>query len=236
MTEIYYIGNKAKDYYDFDYNDISKYESIGNIIIDKVYKTFVRGNIEFNSNYGNKKWYREYIKGRKGFFYAQDYPLFDTIRIENKTKKTELYFANLDKINSEKAYKIFIAMPFDEKLEDTFDAIKQVGDKLRKEFNDIEIFRLDMHEGESVELPREIYKNISESGIIITDLTYQNANVYYELGIADALKKRVIQICKTTDDLKFDVAHKKSIIFPNLKILKNKLERDIRAIYNSKTL
>lgn len=236
MLKVFYLGNKARDYYDFDPNSFIDDSEIGYFEVTKLFKTFVRGNIELQLEYKKQKWYKDYIKGVKGYFYVEEHPIVDTLRIDFKTNSCELYFTNPEKIKSDNPFKIFIAMPFDDKLQDTFDAIIDVGKTLRETLPDIEIFRLDMHEGEAVDLIKEIYKNIAESGIIITDLTDGNANVYYELGIADALNKKVIQICKESKDLKFDVAHKKSIIFPNLKVLKQRLERDIRAIYNSSSI
>lgn len=236
MIELFYLGNKARDYYDFDPSHNYSENKIGYFESKKMFKTFVRGSIELNSNYQRRSWYRDYLKGKKGYFYLKEFPVLDTIRIDITTNNCELYFANPEKIRSDKPFKIFVAMPFDDRLQDTFDAINEVGELLRTTLPDIEIYRLDMHEGEAVDLPNEIYKNITESGIIITDLTYGSANVYYELGISDALNKKVIQICKDKNDLKFDVAHKKTIIFSNFKVLKQRLERDIRAIYNSSNI
>ena len=49
MAEVYYIGNKAKDYYDFNPTDFDRDNKIGYLQVEKVFKTFVRGKIEFDS-------------------------------------------------------------------------------------------------------------------------------------------------------------------------------------------
>lgn len=230
--KVYLIGDKTKDYFRFNQKHLEKLEVVGVFKPKKYNKTFIRGHFEFSSNSKSKSWYNKYIKGVRQFFYIEGQPIFDSFRFNDVESTLELYYANLEKLGADKPFKIFVAMPFDTVLEDTFDTILAVGENLRTTMPDIEIYRLDMHEGESVNLPDEIYQNIIESGIIIAELTGGNANVYYELGISDALQKKVIQICKNSKDLKFDVAHKKTIIYPTLKVLKEKLERNIRAIYN----
>ena len=52
---------------------------------------------------------------------------------------------------------------------------------------------------------KEIVQNISDANLTIADLTTQNANVYYELGIAHALLRPTIQIVQSIDDVPFDL-------------------------------
>ncbi|WP_350433328.1 hypothetical protein ABIS04_09550 [Shewanella sp. H8] len=51
----------------------------------------------------------------------------------------------------------------------------------------------------------DIIKGIIESDLIVADLTDSNANVYYELGIAHALQKKVVLITQEIDELPFDL-------------------------------
>jgi len=51
----------------------------------------------------------------------------------------------------------------------------------------------------------DIVKGIITSDLIIADLTGANPNVYYELGIAHALNKKVILITQEIGDLPFDL-------------------------------
>ena len=52
---------------------------------------------------------------------------------------------------------------------------------------------------------RDILAGITESDLIIADLTGSNPNVYYELGLAHALQKSTILLTQSVDDLPFDL-------------------------------
>lgn len=95
---------------------------------------------------------------------------------------------------------IFIVMPFSETWSDeTYDIIKEVCDNLDANLN-----RVDEILG-SQSIYNDIITNIIESDIIIADITVKNANVFYELGYAHALKKNVILIRQPHDDVPFDI-------------------------------
>jgi len=51
----------------------------------------------------------------------------------------------------------------------------------------------------------DIIEGIVSSDLVVADLTGANPNVYYELGIAHALNKKVILITQEIDDLPFDL-------------------------------
>ena len=52
---------------------------------------------------------------------------------------------------------------------------------------------------------RDIFEAIIRSDLIVADLTGSNANVFYELGIAHALKRPVILLTQIIDDVPFDL-------------------------------
>ena len=52
---------------------------------------------------------------------------------------------------------------------------------------------------------RDIFEAIVRSDLIVADLTGSNANVFYELGIAHALKRPVILLTQIIDDVPFDL-------------------------------
>ena len=56
-------------------------------------------------------------------------------------------------------------------------------------------------------ITEEIRKHIQAASIIIADLTNQNANVFYELGMAHADSKTVIMITQRDTDVPFDIRH-----------------------------
>ena len=232
-ARIFYLGRQLRNVFDFDETNLERYEYIGEFERTKqLYKTVHRGVLKPEEGYHRKRWYRDSIRHNNGYYYIEGYKIAEQLNYDPKTGGAAFFLVNYESIKPEKPYKIFVAMPFAEELDDTFEAIKEVGQRLQKDFEEIEVFRIDMHQGEAIDLPKVIIQNIMESGIIIADLTLSNQNVYYELGVADALKKKVIQIARSSNELKFDVAHKKTIIFKNYKELKSRLENDVKAIWN----
>lgn len=69
----------------------------------------------------------------------------------------------------------------------------------------------------------DIYKNISESDLIIAELTNPRPNCYYELGFADALGKPIIRIARKGTILPFDVNQYPFIFYDDISDLRNKL-------------
>ncbi|MHB8150648.1 MAG: hypothetical protein ACYDIB_10835 [Desulfobulbia bacterium] len=94
----------------------------------------------------------------------------------------------------------FVLMPFAEEFEDVYQYLISEGlanagytvkraDDIKSQNNII----------------GDIVKGIITSDLIVADLTGANPNVYYELGIAHALNKKVILITQEIDDLPFDL-------------------------------
>ncbi len=99
-----------------------------------------------------------------------------------------------------KSKKSFVLMPFSESLNDVYEflikgALSEAGyqvkraDDIRSQSNILE----------------DIVKGIIDSDLIVADLTDSNANVYYELGIAHALQKKVVLITQDIDEIPFDL-------------------------------
>ena len=53
----------------------------------------------------------------------------------------------------------------------------------------------------------QILRGITQAKILVAELTTRNANVFYELGIAHALKKPVVMVSSNEDDVPFDLHH-----------------------------
>lgn len=96
--------------------------------------------------------------------------------------------------------KAFILMPFTESLNDVYDflikgALVDAGYQVK---------RADDIKSQS-NILEDIVKGIIDSDLIVADLTDSNANVYYEVGIAHALQKKVILITQEIEELPFDL-------------------------------
>lgn len=86
---------------------------------------------------------------------------------------------------------IFLIMPFGEEWSnDTFDVIKDVAD----------VTNCNLIRGDNLFEPAvivdDIWRELNKAEIVIADITIHNANVFYEIGIAHTLGKKVILIKK----------------------------------------
>lgn len=97
---------------------------------------------------------------------------------------------------------VFTLMPFHK----DFDDIWKLGIKATCEEAGTYCERVDEQIFEERMLDR-IYNQINKADIIVADMTSKNPNVFYEVGYAHALNKRVILIIKDADDIPFDLRH-----------------------------
>lgn len=86
-------------------------------------------------------------------------------------------------------------------------------------------------------ITRDVWENINRARFIIADLSGQNPNVFYEVGLAHALGKEVILLTQTLDDVPFDLKTLRCIIYDytprGIKELEKKLSSTIKAIMRS---
>ncbi|WP_422104717.1 hypothetical protein [Winogradskyella sp.] len=79
---------------------------------------------------------------------------------------------------------------------------------------------------------KDIWKAIRESEIIIADTTSKNPNVFYEIGIAHALGKKVVLITQNIDDIPFDFRRFRHIHYEDntdgIGILENEIPNYLR--------
>lgn len=59
----------------------------------------------------------------------------------------------------------------------------------------------------------QIWSGISSAKVLLAELTSRNPNVYYELGLAHALKKPVVLISSNEEDVPFDLQHIRVIYY-----------------------
>lgn len=99
---------------------------------------------------------------------------------------------------TQKSNMCFIVMPFSEKWSD------RVNTKLKEILFSLGIRqkRADNLFGENV--LEDIWIAINEASFIIAETTGKNPNVFYEIGIAHTLGKKVILLTQNIDDIPFD--------------------------------
>lgn len=94
----------------------------------------------------------------------------------------------------------FILMPFTAELTNVYDAItSSIGS-----YCGLTCVKADeiSHSGRITE---DIWNKINQARFLVADLTGRNTNVFYELGLAHALGKRVILITQNEHDVPFDL-------------------------------
>lgn len=131
----------------------------------------------------------EFIYRIPGFLLAES-------KAESKKEKP-----NMPKVQKAPNKTVFAAMPFAKNYDDTFEvgiqgACLQLGYKA---------IRVD-HQSFVGDIVVEIKKLIKKSVAVVGDLSDGRPNVLYEVGYAEAAKRKVIQICSTSmDNVPFDV-------------------------------
>lgn len=101
----------------------------------------------------------------------------------------------------------FILMPFTESWSDR--VWKHIGSILEKE--GFSYTRADNLFGHNI--LEDIWVAINESYYIIADITAKNPNVFYEIGIAHTLGKRVILLTQKVTDIPFDFKNYRHIVY-----------------------
>lgn len=75
---------------------------------------------------------------------------------------------------------------------------------------------------------QDIERQILEAQVVIADVTPKNANVYYEVGYAHALKKPTILIAESLTELPFDVSPFRVLFYENTIAGKAKVEAGLK--------
>ena len=135
----------------------------------------------------------------------------------------------LSEASKYKAGTAFVMMWMDPKqpeLDDVLDTVRGV----LKSFG-IRAVRADDIEHEGLIADR-IINEIRTSEFLFADLTGARPNVYYEVGYAHALRKRVILFRKSGTGLGFDLAGYNCPEYDNLRDLRDKLEKRLVSITN----
>ena len=125
----------------------------------------------------------------------------------------------------------FVMMAMDDsnrELEDIETGIMEVF----KEFGIEAITADEIEPGEAI--TEQVLSEIETSEFLLADLTHERPNVYYEVGHAHALNKRVILVRMKDTKLHFDVAHRNCPEYENVVGLKELLRKRLEAITNKK--
>lgn len=123
---------------------------------------------------------------------------------------------------------VFVLMPFHENFKDIYKfgirgAAEEVG--AYAERVDEQFFQ----EG----ILDRIFNQISKADVIVADMTGKNPNVFYEVGYAHALGKTVVLLTQNTDDIPFDLKHRRHIVYEgSIDNLRAKLIEELKWAIN----
>ncbi len=137
-------------------------------------------------------------------------------------------------------YHVFVAMPFGEKEGINFNRVYDDYIKPALESVGFDVFRADK-EMRAGDIITDMFQELLIADLVVVDVSIDNPNVWYELGIRHALKARgVIQINGSRDYMPFDVYTQRTLPY-NLKDGvpdPDKLEEDknLLAAYAVKTM
>jgi hypothetical protein len=118
----------------------------------------------------------------------------------------------------------FVLMPFDAALQPLYDDhIRGIveGAGLRCE-------RADEIRGTTL-ITWDIWERINRARFLVAELTHQNANVFYELGLAHALSKEVILLTQSMEYVPFDLRTIRCLCYEFTPRGTKKLEKDLAA-------
>lgn len=126
--------------------------------------------------------------------------------------------------------KAFVVMQFEKDYDDLY---KNVIYPVCSEFG-YEVYRADESFSTGM-IIEDIIKRISESSIIIADITPDNPNVFYEVGYSHALKKPTILLNEKSkrERLPFDVSGFRTIFYDNSIGGKTEVENRLKLFLNN---
>jgi hypothetical protein len=127
----------------------------------------------------------------------------------------------------------FVLMPFAETFQPIYD------DHIRPviQSEGLTCLRADEIRGTSL-ITRDIWEKINRARFLIADLTGQNPNVFYEVGLAHALGKDVLLLTQTMTDVPFDLRAMRCIVYSytprGMKEMESALRGAVSALMKSR--
>ena len=138
-----------------------------------------------------------------------------------REKLPRRFISNISNV-SEDPKTMFVLMPFREEFNAIYSIIREAGTSLG-----LKVLRADEMTSPGL-ITDQILEAINYSGIILADLTHKNPNVLYEVGIAHTLNKKTILITQNFEDVPFDLASLRVIVYENSVSGAKSLEENLR--------
>ena len=104
---------------------------------------------------------------------------------------------------------VFVLMPFRAELEPIYQIIKEAGQRAG-----LRIMRADEMVAPG-QITAQVSDAIARAGLIVADITSQNPNVLFEIGMATSLGKNILIISQDRERIPFDIADQRVIFYEN---------------------
>jgi hypothetical protein len=108
---------------------------------------------------------------------------------------------------------VFVLTPLNSNQLNVYNIVKKECEKIG-----LRVRRGDEKRIEGPILPH-ILKEIATSRLVVANINGRNPNVFYELGIAQALGKPVLLVVKSYDEVPFDLRQQQLVIYDDIKSL-----------------
>ncbi|MFC1822989.1 restriction endonuclease [Thermodesulfobacteriota bacterium] len=168
-------------------------------------------------------------QARKSAKYFQDLKLYTLDQLRNKLNKNRtIEREDIQKTIIEKTNKkyAFILMPFHE----SFDDIYWFGIRGAVEDAGLYCERADeiQYTGGVIE---KIVNQIKKADVVIAEMSDMNPNVFYEVGIAHTMGKKVALVVKNIKDIPFDLRNQNHIVYNGkIKVLRSNLTELLKEV------
>jgi nucleoside 2-deoxyribosyltransferase len=104
---------------------------------------------------------------------------------------------------------LFVLMPFRTELEPIYSIIREAAERAG-----LRVIRADEMVAPG-QITAQISDAIARSGLIVADITGQNPNVLFEVGMATSLGKNILIISQDRERIPFDIAHQRVLFYDN---------------------
>jgi hypothetical protein len=111
----------------------------------------------------------------------------------------------------------FVVSPIGEQGTERFETFRRVLEKLIRPAIEESSIGLEVIRADEIHRPgsfiRDVLEYLAQAYLVVVDLTGQNANVFYELGVRHALSPRTILIARATADIPADLREYRTLLY-----------------------
>src|SRR5215510_9119710 len=111
----------------------------------------------------------------------------------------------------------FVVSPIGEQGTERFESFRRVLERLIRPVIQESGLGLTVVRADEIHRPgsfiRDVLQYLAQAYLVVVDLTGQNANVFYELGVRHALSPRTILIARSTSDIPADLREYRTLIY-----------------------